>query len=96
MVQESASKVDARCSMYIYISATWHPPVSRFQYPHILGVFSLTLHPTSGIVGRELTGPGGHREAVSLVMAQNAVNVTWDTRPPRVLETGLYGAVKGL
>ena len=78
MVQESASKVDARCSMYIYISATWHPPVSRFQYPHIPVVFSLALHPTLGIVGRELTRPGGHREAVSLVMAQNAVNRMWN------------------
>ena len=78
MVQESASKVDARCSMYIYISATWHPPVSRFQYPHIPGVFPLVLHPTLGIVGRGLTRPGGYREAVSLVMAQNAVNRMWN------------------
>ena len=34
-----------------------------------------------------------YREAVALVLAQNAANVTWDTR--RVL-AGLYGPLRGM
>ena len=58
----SASKVDAKLPMYTYILASWHLPFSRFQYPLNPGVFSLAFHPTLGMVGRGLTGPGGDHD----------------------------------
>ena len=75
---KSASKVDGRWPVYIYILQSSHLPVSRFQYPLYPGVPLIVTHPRDRW-DRELTGLGGHREAVALVMAQNAVNVTWDT-----------------
>ena len=59
VVCKSTSKVDGRWPLYIYILPSSHLPFSRFQYPRIPGVFSLALHLTLGMVGRELTGQDG-------------------------------------
>ena len=59
MVCKSTPKVDGRWELYINIFTSSHLPFSRFQYPRIPGVFSLALHLTLRMVGRELTGQGG-------------------------------------